>query len=232
MGCGSGDTSRRLAVLVGSTGAVTAADLSTDVLRRAAAGRDERGASGSHGATPRAALHWVHTDAGTHPWPAGAFDVVFSRLGTMFFDEPRAAFANLRRACRPGGRLAFTCWPDRTRCPVLLVPLRALAGVVPLPPSAPAGSPNPFSLGDAAATAALLDRAGWRDVAVRELRTTLRLPDRLEDAVALWLRSIPVTLVAPDPDAATRAAMASALAAVVPADRRIEQRALLVTARA
>ncbi|MGD9752906.1 MAG: methyltransferase domain-containing protein [Acidimicrobiia bacterium] len=223
VGCGSGDTTVELARRAGPTGSVTAVDVSEAVLHLARSGSP---------AADAAPIGWLCADAATHPWPDATFDVVFSRLGTMFFDEPAAAFSNLRRSTRPGGRLAFTCWPDRDRCPVLLVPLRALAGVVQLPPSAPPGSPNPFSLGDPEATAALLRTAGWGDVAVREVRAELRLPDRLDDAVQQWLGSIPVTLVAPDPDPDTRRAMAAALAAVVPADRVIVQRALLVTARA
>ncbi|WP_371392003.1 class I SAM-dependent methyltransferase, partial [Salmonella sp. M313] len=49
-------------------------------------------------------------DAATHPLPAASADLVLSRFGVMFFGDPKAAFANLRRGLRPGGRLVFACW--------------------------------------------------------------------------------------------------------------------------
>ena len=225
VGCGNGGTTRALARLSGRAGSVTGIDANAEVLAIAGGSAEATSANG-------ATITWLHGDAQTQPWPARHFDVVFSRLGTMFFGDAGAAFANLHRATRPGGRLAFTCWPAREHCPVLLVPLRALAGVVPLPPSAPAGSPNPFSLGDEADTMARLAAAGWRDVEVEHLHATLALPDALDDAVAHWLATIPVTLAVPHAEGSRRTAMAAALAAVVPADRRIDQRALLFTARA
>jgi SAM-dependent methyltransferase len=57
-------------------------------------------------------------DAQVHPFQAGAFDVVLSSFGVMFFDDPAAAFGNLRRALRRGGRLAFACWRTRAENPV------------------------------------------------------------------------------------------------------------------
>jgi SAM-dependent methyltransferase len=53
-----------------------------------------------------------------HPFGAGVFDVVLSSFGVMFFDDPAAAFANLRKALQPGGRLAFLCWRTRDENPV------------------------------------------------------------------------------------------------------------------
>lgn len=69
-------------------------------------------------------------DAQVHPFGAGSFDVVLSSFGVMFFDDAAAAFANLRRALRRGGRLAFLCWRTREENPVL-------------PPGSP--RPRPYS---------------------------------------------------------------------------------------
>lgn len=220
VGCGSGGTTAQLADLVGPQGSVVGIDPSAEVLvhaARATAGRNVR---------------LVHGDAQTHAFADGDFDVVFSRLGVMFFEDPVAAFANLHRCTRTGGRLAFTCWPVRELVPLLILPLRALAGLVPLPPSAPPGSPNPFSLGDVAATTALLERAGWREVTVEELRWQVDLPQDATAAAHTWLTTIPVTLSVMDPDRETRAELLAALAAAVPASRRLEQVALSFTARA
>lgn len=220
VGCGSGGTTAQLADLAGPQGSVVGIDPSSDVLVHAARATAERN------------VRLVHGDAQTHAFADGAFDVVFSRLGVMFFEDPAAAFVNLRRCTAVGGRLAFTCWPVRELVPLLILPLRALAGLVQLPPSAPPGSPNPFSLGDVAATTALLERAGWREVAVEELRWQVDLPDDATDAARTWLTTIPVTLSVVDPDFDTRAELLAALAAAVPDSGRLEQLALSFTATA
>ncbi|MFM8754728.1 MAG: class I SAM-dependent methyltransferase, partial [Phenylobacterium sp.] len=100
IGCGCGDTSLELARRVGPEGEVLGLDISglmLEVARRRAA---EAGAS---------ALEFRQADAQVAALPGGR-DAVFSRFGVMFFADPPAAFANLRRALRPGGRLGFVCW--------------------------------------------------------------------------------------------------------------------------
>jgi len=66
-------------------------------------------------------------NAQTYPFPAASFDVVFSRFGTMFFDDRVAAFQNLRSALRRGGRLAFVCWPAPRKNQFVTIPLAAAA---------------------------------------------------------------------------------------------------------
>jgi SAM-dependent methyltransferase len=69
-------------------------------------------------------------DAQVHPFEAGSFDVVLSSFGVMFFDNAAAAFANLRRALRRGGRLAFLCWRSREENPVFTTGFDAAAAVL------------------------------------------------------------------------------------------------------
>jgi ubiquinone/menaquinone biosynthesis C-methylase UbiE len=56
-------------------------------------------------------------DASRAELPERAFDILFSRFGVMFFDDPAAAFAHMRRTLRPGGRVAFVCWRASWRRP-------------------------------------------------------------------------------------------------------------------
>ena len=49
-------------------------------------------------------------DAQTHDFAAGAFDLLISQFGVMFFDDPVRAFTNIRRALRPDGRVVFVSW--------------------------------------------------------------------------------------------------------------------------
>ncbi|MGH3180023.1 MAG: class I SAM-dependent methyltransferase, partial [Streptosporangiaceae bacterium] len=69
-------------------------------------------------------------DAQVHAFGAGVFDVLLSSLGVMFFDDPAAAFANLRKALRRGGRLAILCWRTREENPVFTTGFAGAAAVL------------------------------------------------------------------------------------------------------
>lgn len=151
IGCGCGATSLELAAKVGASGSVVGVDISAPMLARAR----ER----AHGLEV-ANLEFVQADASTYAFPGGA-DVVFSRVGVMFFRDPVAAFANLRRALRPGGRLVFVCFRDRELNSWWTIPLAAAATVVPAEPPTPAHEPGPFSLADENRLRAVLDGSGF-----------------------------------------------------------------------
>ncbi len=98
-------------------------------------------------------------DAQVHPFGAGTFDLVLSSLGVMFFDDPAAAFANLRKALRHGGRLAFACWRTREENPVFTTGFAGAAAVLGL--RGPPGPSAAFSLAGTGRTGALLSGAGF-----------------------------------------------------------------------
>ncbi len=116
VGCGCGQTTLELARRVGPRGSVLGADISSVMLGRA------RELAGAAGATN---VRFEEADAQTHAFPPAGFDVLFSRFGVMFFADPRAAFANLRTALRPGARVAFVCWQALPLNPWMAVPLAA-----------------------------------------------------------------------------------------------------------
>lgn len=157
VGCGCGDTTLELARRVGADGRVTGLDLSRRMLGRARARAEEAGAR--HAA-------FVAGDAGFPPLPVGRHDVLFSRFGVMFFRDPAAAFANLARTLRAGGRVAFVCWQGRERNPWVTVPVRAAAAHVAMPPPPPGDAPGEFGLSDPARIRELLGGAGLSDVEV------------------------------------------------------------------
>ena len=98
-------------------------------------------------------------DAQVHPFGAGSFDVVLSSFGVMFFDDAAAAFANLRRALRRGGRLAFLCWRTREENPVFTIGFAEAAAVLGLREMPGPGAA--FSLADTGRVGALLRGAGF-----------------------------------------------------------------------
>jgi len=151
IGCGAGETTLDLA----ATGAeVVGVDISRpllDVARRRGAGVTD--------------VSFLEADAQTHPFAAGSFDAIFSRFGVMFFADPPAAFANLRRALKPGGRLAFVCWRRPDENPFMTAPMVAALALVPTPPPPPEpGAPGPFAFADPERVRGILDAAGFTDV--------------------------------------------------------------------
>src|SRR5689334_5029165 len=99
IGCGGGTTALLIRERVGAEGGVTGVDISAPNLRVARA----RAHAGM------ADLAFVEADAAAYDFQP-VFDLVFSRFGVMFFDDPARAFGNIRNALVKGGRLAFVCW--------------------------------------------------------------------------------------------------------------------------
>lgn len=220
VGCGSGGTTAALAALVRPDGHVTGVDPSADNL--AIAARITKGLP----------VTLIEGDAQVHPFATGEFDGVFSRLGVMFFEDPTAAFANLRRATKTGGRLVFTCWPPREQSEVMIVPARALLGVIDMAPPAPPGAPSPFSLGDVDVTRSILERAGWGDVTFSEVTVEISFPDDLAAAARQLASTLPASLLLQGVDEATMAKARVALEGAVPESRRQSTVLHLVTATA
>jgi SAM-dependent methyltransferase len=182
VGCGCGQTLLELSELVGPTGRVLGADISEPMLARAR----ERVAG-------RPTIELALGDAQTHEFAPGAFDAIYSRFGVMFFDDPRRAFANLRRAARSDGRLGFVCWQALARNPWAALPLEAVRRLLP-PPAKPdmmtEGQPGPFFLSEPARVHAILADAGWQDVEVERVEIPLNFGGAatLDEAVAYGLQ--------------------------------------------
>ena len=174
-------------------------------------------------------------DAQVAPLPAGHFDVVASRFGVMFFDDPVAAFANLARATKPGGRLAFVCWQPVDRNPWFAEPLAAAMAVVPDPKLPPPGSPGPFAFSNPERVCEVLRAGGFEAMTVESLTVELDsgTPD---EAAAFTINSTMVRRLAGDADDAVKEAVGVAIRAVMDRHRapdghvRMAGAAWLVTA--
>jgi SAM-dependent methyltransferase len=149
VGCGCGDTTILAARAAGS-GHALGADLSRIQVAEA-----RRLAARAGVANARFEV----ADAQVHPFGAGVFDVVLSSFGVMFFDDPAAAFANLRKALRRGGKLAFVCWRTRAENPVFTTGFAEAAAVLGLREMP--GSGAAFSLASTGRAGALLSGAGF-----------------------------------------------------------------------
>jgi SAM-dependent methyltransferase len=148
VGCGCGDVTI-LAARAAGRGRALGADLSRIQVAEA------RRLAASAGVTN---ARFEVADAQVHPFQAGNFDVVLSNFGVMFFDDPAAAFGNLRKALRRGGRLAFLCWRTRDENPFFKIGFAEAAVELKLREPGPSAA---FSLADASRAGTLLSGAGF-----------------------------------------------------------------------
>jgi SAM-dependent methyltransferase len=182
VGCGTGDLTRRVALEV-PDGHVTGIDLSDRMIEEARrAARWDRIVNAT----------FLGADAQVHRFPPAAADVALSHFGIMFFSDPVAAFANVGRALRPGGRLAFACPGPLDACLWYTVPLAALVDERPTERSTPSAM---FSLADRARLTTILGEAGFVDVEVVPRERALWFGADVEEAVQGYLGSGPVRAV-------------------------------------
>jgi SAM-dependent methyltransferase len=158
VGCGCGHTSLELARRAGPGGRVQGIDISGPML---ASARDRASGAGVGN------ISFLQADAQVHDFEAGSFDLLFSRFGVMFFEDPVAAFANLRRALADAGRLCFVCWQAIQHNPWMLTPAAAAAQHVELSPPEP-GAPGPFAFADADRVRGILADAGYREIGCQD----------------------------------------------------------------
>lgn len=183
IGCGTGDMTRLAAGRAGRgghAGRATGVDLSSAMVARATAIAAAEGIAN---------VDFVEGDVQVHQFATGGFDVAVSHFGIMFFDDPGAAFANVARALRPGGRLAFVCPQAMELCDWYLVPLSALLGRPPAVDEAPS---RMFSLAEPSTLDRLLAGAGFVDVRIDPADAALRLGPDVATAAGFYVGSGPV----------------------------------------
>ena len=168
VGCGTGDTT---AALAGTAGSVLGVDISEPLVAAARAKNIARAT-------------FLVADAATHAFEPASFDLVFSRFGVMFFGDPAAAFANLRRALKPSGRLAFVCWRTPQENPWGLVPLQAARPfLAPIPRPGP-DDPGQYSFGDRTRVERILKESGFAAARLEPLDRPIWMGSDVAEVVA------------------------------------------------
>jgi SAM-dependent methyltransferase len=174
VGCGSGAVSIALAQKVGPSGHVMGIDISGPMLARA-----------RQTAPAGLPVDFVLADATVYPFEPASRDLLVSRFGVMFFADPALSFANMRKALKPSGRLAFACWREPRQNPFFMVALQAVYKHVPkLPPQGPE-DPGPFSFASQARVQRVLGEAGFMGIAMepRDLALDVAIGQGLEAAI-------------------------------------------------
>jgi len=184
VGCGCGDTSFELARRIGPDSRVLGIDISEPILAYAKA----RARS-----VVERNLEFECGDAQSLSFEAAAFDVVFSRFGVMFFDDPVAAFGNLRQALRSGGRMAFICWQTAMENEWVSKSFDVVASYVPLPPPPDPDEPGPLSFGDPERVKRILTAAGFCDIAIESFSAPFTIGASLDEAVAFLTQLAPAS---------------------------------------
>lgn len=170
VGCGTGQTTRD-AARAASAGGAFGVDLSSRMLAHA---RRRAAKEGVTNAT------FAQADAQIHPFDADAYDVAISRTGAMFFGDHAAAFGNIGRALRPGGRLALVTWQPPAGNEWIREISTALAAGRDL--AAPPPDAGPFSLSAPDRVRTLLTSAGFADVELEGLTSGLWFGNDADDA--------------------------------------------------
>jgi ubiquinone/menaquinone biosynthesis C-methylase UbiE len=207
VGCGCGGTSVAFAAKVAPAGHVLGVDVSAPMLALA-----------RKLAPADAPLAFALADATVHPFEPASFDLLVSRFGVMFFAEPALSFANMRKALRPGGRVAFACWRTPRDNPWLMVPLRAAYEHVPKLPELGPEDPGPFAFAGEERVRRILGEAGFSAIALerRDLSLDVSAGKGLDVAVKSALEIGPASRALegqpPEKIAAATASIRTALA--------------------
>jgi ubiquinone/menaquinone biosynthesis C-methylase UbiE len=167
VGCGTGSTTLAAARGAGAGGQCTGVDISEPMIAvaRARAAREDTNAS------------FIVADAQTHAFEPATFDLVISRFGVMFFEDPTQAFTNLRRAMRAGGQMRCIAFRSAAENPFMTTAERAAAPLLPDLPPRRADGPGQFAFADSHRVRGILEDSGWTDIRIEAIDVVCAMPE-------------------------------------------------------
>ena len=198
IGCSSGATTLAIARSLPAGSRCTGVDISQPLIAAARA-RSDAGAN----------VDFVCADAQRHAFDAGAHDLLVSRFGLMFFDDPVAAFANLRRAATHDASLCGYAWRSAVENPFMTTAERGARAWLPRMPVADPHAPGQFAFAERDRVAHVLAEAGWADVAIDALDVPMHFP--AASLERYFTRLGPLGRMLADVDATTRARIVAAV---------------------
>ena len=178
IGCGFGDTTQRIAGLVGPDGEALGVDVAPRFIETAITEAEEAGVANAR---------FLAADVQATAFDDGPYDMAFSRMGTMFFASPVAALRNVRAALAPGGKLVMVVWRDRVDNDWLYRAQQIVERMVERPeePDDPTCGPGPFSMANADTTSEVLLHAGFEDIWFRRCDIPIMMGRSMEEAIDL-----------------------------------------------
>jgi SAM-dependent methyltransferase len=167
IGCGTGSTTLAIARQLGAKGTAVGLDISEPMIALA------KQRAELESAPPR----FICADAQTHAFEPNGFDMIASRFGVMFFDDPVRAFANLRGAATSGAELKAIAWRAAAENPFMTAAERAAAPFLPEIPARQADEPGQFGFADRHRVHSILEKSGWTDIDIQRLDVPCTLPE-------------------------------------------------------
>lgn len=206
IGCGGGSQSLMLAQRMSGGSRVLGVDISAPMLEVARS-------KIAHTDSDTASLEFLQADASSYSFEPNSFDLLFSRFGVMFFDDPLQAFRNLWRALTDSGRLAFCCWQSLKENDWTLLPLQAALQHVEMPGAPDPNAPGPFAFADSERVRGILEGAGFAAVDIVSHKTSVRFGEGsgLADSVRELAAIGPVSRLLAGVDAAVQEKVFSAM---------------------
>lgn len=192
VGCGTGSTTLALARLLGAQAHCLGVDISAPMIALAR----------QRAATTGLSTDFVCADAQTQAFEPASFDMLVSRFGVMFFEDPVQAFANMRLAAKPGAALSVIAWRSAADNAFMTTAERAAAPLLPNLPVRQPGTPGQFAFADETRVASVLAQSGWAGIDIQPIDVICTLPERDLVRYLSWLG--PVGALLQQADEATR----------------------------
>lgn len=186
VGCGTGATTFAVARVLGQQGHCTGIDISEPMIAAARARAEREGRPAS----------FICADAQIYPFAPESFDMIISRLGVMFFADPVQAFANLRRAARPGAALRFIAWRGAADNPFMTTAEQAAKPLLPDLPARRPDAPGQFGFADRKRVETILEGSGWDAIAIEPVDVVLSFPASELTRYVSWLGPVGTMLQA------------------------------------
>ena len=199
VGCGTGATTLAVARRLRTKGDCVGIDISAPMIGAARVRAEREGSR----------ARFLCADAQEHAFEPAGLDLILSRFGVMFFDDPVRAFGNLRRAARDGASLRFFAWRSPAENPFMTTAERAAAPLLPDLPARRPDAPGQFAFADQERVRAILERSGWTGIDIAPIDVECRLPARELDGYLTRLG--PVGAALRETDLRTRARVVEAV---------------------
>ena len=202
IGCGTGSTSQTLSNLVGESGLVTGIDISKPILNFAIKKKESKKIKN---------INFIQADAQNHQFSNSNYNAIFSRFGVMFFEDPIAAFKNIKKSLVRNGRLTFVCWSNREENDWINLSSNVASQFLELPPKANPKDPGPFAFEDYFYIKEILIKAGWSNIKIKAYKKKIIIGDTLDSAADFLSRMGPMSVPFENANEQTKEKVVSAL---------------------
>ena len=193
VGCGTGSTTLAVARPFGARGRCVGIDISEPMIAVARKSAEQEGIP----------VSFICADVQTHAFEVASFDMIVSRFGVMFFDDPVRAFANLRRAARDDAALRVIVWRSAAENPFMTTAERAAAPFLPNIPARQPDAPGQFGFADQGRVRGILEESGWAGIDIQPIDVACTLPEK--ELIRYLTRLGPLGGILPEADDETRA---------------------------